>query len=582
MTDFEKQPKTSFWAYIRSYRGRMIGALAGIVLSVLTILGAGLVIRSIVDKGLVDGDMAFLDHGLIYMVLLAALLAFGSFMRLNTVTWIGDRLANDIRNDVYARLLSLDGGFYDRNNTGELVARFASDTTFLQTVMSNILPQAVRNTMMLVGGLLILLFTSAKLTLFVLLIVPAVFIPILVIGRVVRKRSKATQDKLGELGASFSETFSGIRTVQSNTYEAPIMDRFGAQTYDAFLLARSHIQARSILSSLVIFIVFSAIAVILWVGGQDVVDGSISSGTLSAFVYYAIIVAGSAGGLSEVSGAIQQLRGVSERIFDMLNFTSDMEIAAKPKKLPKNIKGDLGFKEIEFAYPSDKKTKILENFSLDIPAGTSLAVVGPSGAGKSTLFSLVQRFYDPDSGIVSIDEYDLRTLSLRDLRRQVAIVPQDPFLFSGSIAENIRIARPEASFDDVRKAAKHAHADEFISKLSNQYETEVGEKGILLSTGQRQRIAIARAFLRDAKILLLDEATSALDSESEKAVQDAFDELMRGRTTLVIAHRLSTVTKADRIIVMEKGVVVEDGNHKSLIKNKEGLYSRLAQLQMIE
>jgi ATP-binding cassette subfamily B protein len=465
--------------------------------------------------------------------------------------------------------------------TGELLSRIATDTTLVQTVVGSSVSIALRNTLLFLGAMVMLLVTSAKLTGYVFLVVPIVVVPIIVFGRKVRKLSRETQDRVADLGSYAEETLYGIRAVQAFAHEPVDRSNFGARVEDALFTSLRRIRARAALTAIVITLVFGSVAVILWIGGRDVLAGRISGGELSAFVFYAAVVAGSTGALSEVIGDLQRAAGAMERLMDLLKAESEVSAPSKPVALPSPAKGVVTFEDVEFRYPARPDIPSLSGFSAKVSPGERVAIVGPSGAGKSTIFQLLLRFYDPQSGRVTIDGVDLREADPAAFRALIGLVPQEPVIFSDNAMENIRYGRPDATDDEVRKAAEAANAKTFIEALPDGYATHLGEKGVRLSGGQRQRIAIARAILRDPAILLLDEATSALDAESERAVQKALEAIMPGRTTLVIAHRLATVLKADRILVLEEGRLVAEGKHAELLETSP-LYRHLADLQFAD
>lgn len=571
------RPLRHLFGYIARYKSKVFFALIALTIAAMTVLTMGSGLRYLIDQGFEKGDPALLDRAVIVLIGVVLILAASSYARFFLVSWIGERVVADIRRDVFDHVLTLSPGFFETTRTGEILSRISTDTTLVQVVVGSSVSIALRNALLLIGGTVMLLITSAKLTGFVFLVVPLVVAPIIFLGRRVRKLSRTTQDKIADVGVYVEETLNGIRAVQAFVHEKVDSALFAGRVEDAFTTAISRVRTRAQLTAIVITLVFGAIATVLWVGGRDVLSGAISAGELSAFVFYAAVVAGSVGALSEVIGDLQRAAGATERLIALLATESDIVPPAKPVQLPV-AKGEVDFQNVAFNYPSRPDLPALKEFSLPIKAGETVALVGPSGAGKSTVFQLLLRFYDPQSGSVLVDGVDVRDADPKDVRARIGIVPQDAIIFSTSAAENIRYGRPEASDDEVGEAAKSANALEFIEKLPEGMDTYLGEKGVMLSGGQRQRIAIARAILKNPPILLLDEATSALDAESEKLVQDALDKNMVGRTTLIIAHRLATVLKADRIVVIDDGRLIASGSHQELLKSND-LYARLAELQ---
>jgi ATP-binding cassette subfamily B protein len=511
---------------------------------------------------------------------LGLLMSIGTYARFYLVSWLGERVSADIRQAVFDHLITLHPSYFEENRSGEIMSRLTTDTTLLQTVIGSSASMALRSFFTFIGGLILLLITNLKLTAFVLAGVPIVLVPILLYGRRVRTLSRQSQDTIADVGSHAGEIIQQIKTVQSYTQEANERKAFEGHVESAFDIARKRIKQRAMLIAVVISLIFSAIAAMLWVGGNDVINGVMTGGELGAFVFYAIVVAGSVATISEVIGELQRAAGAAERLLELLSIKSTIELSDKPKSTA-GISSRIVFDKVTFNYPSRPDQAALENLSLVIDEGKSLALVGPSGAGKSTVFELLQRFYDPDQGTVTLGAINIRELIPLDLRSQLAVVAQQPTLFSGDVMHNIRYGKPEASEAEVIEAAKAANAHEFIEKLPDGYKSFLGEQGVRLSGGQRQRVAIARAILKDPKILLLDEATSALDAESEHRVQQALENLMRGRTTVIIAHRLATIRNVDSIAVLDGGRLLAQGTHDELLESSV-LYRRLSELQFQE
>jgi ATP-binding cassette subfamily B protein len=572
------KPLSRLLPYLSRYRGMVAGATFFLVLAACTTLALPLAVRRMVDHGFASSDGHFINNYFVMLFVLAVLLAIASGMRYYYVITIGERVVADLRREVFSHVTRLSASFFDVNQSGEIVSRLTADTTQIKSAFGSAASQALRNTILCLGAMGMMVYTSPKLSALALGAIPLIVFPLVGFGRSVRRRSRAAQDMLAATSAYAAETIGATRTVQAFTGEAVATSRYSDTVENAFEAARKSIRARALLTGFGIVLIFGSIVGVLWYGAQSVLAGTMTPGTLGQFVLYSVIAASSLGTLSEVWGELSAAGGAAERLSELLDEVSAVRDPEHPKALPSPPRGDVAFNNVSFAYPARVSAITLNALSLHVAPGETVAIVGPSGAGKSTIFSLLLRFYDPTAGSIRLDGIDLREATVEDIRSKLAIVPQDVTIFAASIHDNIAFGVPNATREAVRAAAIAAQADEFIAKLDNGYDTLAGERGITLSGGQRQRIAIARAILKDAPVLLLDEATSALDAESETLVQKALDGLMRNRTTLVIAHRLATVLKADRILVLENGRVVEEGTHQSLVA-AGGLYAKLARLQ---
>ncbi|MCP1167543.1 ABC transporter transmembrane domain-containing protein [Limimaricola litoreus] len=569
----------ALWPFLAPYRGIMALAIAALVLTACVSLALPLAVRRVVDNFEIDTG-ALLDRYFAVALAMAALLALGTAARYYLVTRLGERVVTDIRKAVFARMVGMSPAFYEKIMTGEVLSRITTDTTLILSVIGSSASVALRNLLILVGGLVLLLLTSAKLTGLVLLIVPAIIVPIVVLGRRLRSLSRENQDWIAASSGNASETLLSVQTVQAYSHEARSRARFDEVTEKSFVAARRRIGTRAVMTAIVIFLIFAGIVGVLWIGARDVNAGAMTVGALVQFVIYAVMVAGAVGALTEIWGELQRAAGATERLVELLNAQDSLPEPTEPRPAPE-ARGEIAFEDVSFSYPSRPDVSALDHVSVTIRPGETVALVGPSGAGKTTMIQLLLRFWDPATGRVLLDGTDLREMARPEFRRQMALVPQDPVIFADTARENIRFGRPEASDEEVEAAARAAAAHEFLMALPQGYDSQVGERGVMLSGGQKQRIAIARAILRDAPVLLLDEATSALDAESERLVQRAVDRLATGRTTLIVAHRLATVKKADRILVFEEGRIVAQGSHDDLVAGG-GLYARLARLQFTD
>ena len=572
------------WPFVRPYWRRIAYAMFGLALAAAAVLAIGEGLKRVIDRGFTAGSSAELDKILLVMVSLALAQGIGVYIRFSNISWVNNRVVNNIRQRVYAHLLTLSPAFFERERVGDVLSRLSNDTQVLEGVVTNAFSWALRNLVMVLGGLVMLAITAPKLLVYVLIGVPIVIAPVVLLGRKVQKLAKVSQDRLADSMARADETIHAVRTVQAYARESFEQTRFSDRINSLFDNAALRERTSATLSAIVIVLAFTCVSVILWAGGHDVLAGKMTAGELSAFMFYAVMVAGSVGAIAEVFGQLKRATGASERIRELLATNTDIAAPAKPVLMPP-ARGEVVFDNVTFSYPTRPQSEALKDFSLAVKPGEVVALVGPSGAGKSTVFQLLLRFYDPQQGRIRVDGVDVKSADLIALRERFALVSQEPVIFSGSVAENVRYGNLSASDADVRAACDAAHVTEFAihtakgQGLPKGFDTELGERGVRLSGGQRQRVAIARAILADRPILLLDEATSSLDAESEVLVTDAIERLARKHTTLIIAHRLSTVQNADRIIVIDEGRVVAEGTHAMLMQSSP-LYTRLASLQL--
>ncbi|HUN99008.1 MAG TPA: ABC transporter transmembrane domain-containing protein [Bradyrhizobium sp.] len=572
------RPLMGLAPYLARYRWRVVLALISLTVAAAATLIVPVAVRRMIDFGFTPKGIAMINSYFSVMIAVVVILALASASRYYLVMTLGERIVADLRRDVFAHLISLSPAFFDTARSGELISRLTADTTQIKSAAGASASIALRNLLLFLGAAAMMVVTSPRLSGLVMLAIPLIVLPLVAFGRWVRRLSRNAQDTLADASAYASELVSAIRTVQAYTGERVANARFGGEVEQAYEAARTSTRARGVLTAIVIFIAFTSVVVILWIGSHDIANGAITAGRLGQFVLYTAFAAAGLGQLSEVWSEVSAAAGAAERLFELLRVKSAIIAPASPRALPAPPRGDVGFDNVSFAYPTRPDISAVHGVSFSVRTGEKVAIVGPSGAGKSTLFHLLLRFYDPASGVISVDGVPVKTADPHDVRARIALVPQDSVAFAATARENIRFGRPDATDAEVERAADLAHATEFIRRLPGGFEAQLGERGVTLSGGQRQRIAIARAILRDAPLLLLDEATSALDAESETLVQTALEELMRHRTTLVIAHRLATVLSCDRILVMDQGRIVEQGTHASLVA-ANGLYARLARLQ---
>lgn len=572
------KPLLALKPLILAHKGALWGAVIAVVMSAVAMLAVPMAVRRMIDNGFGAHDSHLINSYFLTLIGIGLLLAIASPARFYFVNWIGERVVADLRTKVFAQLSTLGPAYFDVNHSGEIMSRLTADTTQIKAVAGSSLSQAARNFIMLIGALVMMFVSSAKLSLLVFIAIPVIVLPLVGFGRLVRRLSRTAQDTLGDASAYAAENLAAHRTMLAYVNEKQVTARFGSAVERAFDAARQRMQARAALTGVAIFLTVASVTGVLWYGASDVIAGNMTAGRLGQFVLYALFAAGALAELSEVWGEITQAAGAAERLSEMMATIPEIRSPEKPVPLPQPPLGTVAFENVTFSYPTRRDEKALDGVSFNVRPGETIALVGPSGSGKSTIFNLLLRFYDPSAGRVDVDGINVADADLAELRGTLALVPQDVALFADTVAENIRYGTPNATLADIRQAAIAAQADGFISALPGGYDCKLGERGALLSGGQRQRIAIARAILKNAPILLLDEATSALDAESEHAVQHALDGLVTDRTTLVIAHRLATVQKADRILVMEKGRIVEAGTHAELVR-RNGTYARLAELQ---
>jgi ATP-binding cassette subfamily B protein len=564
--------------FLKPYKATIAAFLAALLFTSGVMLSIGQGVRLLIDKGFAEQSLEHLNGAIGFMMVLAVLMAIGTFVRFYLVSWLGERVSADIRQAVFDHVVGLHPAFFESNRSGDIMSRLTTDTTLLQSIIGSSFSVALRSVISVIGALIMLFITNIKLSMIVLVCVPLTLLPILLLGKRVRALSRKSQESIADVGTYAGEIIQHIKTVQSYTHEKQEKTAFGEEVERAFAVARSRVLQRAILMGIVILLVFAALACMLWIGGSDVIYGRMTGGDLGAFIVYAIMAAIGVASLSEVYGELQRAAGATDRLMELIQVDNDIQPPEQGMLDANHLLPSLRLRDVSFSYPSRPEQPALDHFSLHIEQGKILALVGPSGAGKSTVFELLQRFYDPQQGEILLGENDIRLLHPQNLRQQIAVVQQQPALFTADVMHNIRYGRPDASDDEVIAAAKAAYAHDFIIALPQGYHSDLGEQGVRLSGGQKQRLAIARAVLKNPRILLLDEATSALDAESEYQVQLALEHLMKGRTTVIIAHRLATILHADQIAVMDGGKLVAQGSHNELLQSNP-LYARLAQLQ---
>jgi len=567
--------------FLVPYKKQIVWASIALVFTAGLSLALVQFVRIIVDQGFVASSTSSLSQAVAGFMIIAVLQALGTFARYYWVSWLGERVTADLRRAVYSHIIGLHPGYFETNLSGEIQSRITADTTLIQSVIGSSVSVALRNLLILIGGTIFLFITNPRLTSVVLICIPLVVGPIMIFGRRVRRLSRSSQDKIANVGAYVGESIQQIKTVQAYNHQDYDRSEFSDHVESAFTVAIFRIKTNAILITVVMTLVFAAVATMIWVGGQDVINGVMSAGELTAFIVYAVMVAMAVAAISGVIAELQRAAGALERLMDLLHAENEIRAPATPEHLPGKPSGALSIEQLSFAYPSRRETLALDNVTLEIEPGENVALVGPSGAGKSTLFDMILRFYDPGSGCIALEGIDIRKLDPVELRSHIAVVSQQPAMFTGNVWDNIRYGRPQADDDAVKQAAKSAYASDFIEALPEKYDSFLGEAGVRLSGGQKQRIAISRAILKDPEILLLDEATSALDAESERQVQLALERLMKDRTSLIIAHRLATVKNVDRIVVLDAGNLIAQGTHRDLMQSCE-LYANLANLQFNE